>query len=205
MAYMTNSIALSMRNPETGRPLTANVYTLDGVTAPDGSPKQMSIGQLVMAICLNRAVEMEDRMVGMMAEMEVNTDNLAALTRAEELLQSGKSVTESLSESLVYYTYDETTGRSSSVTCNTIGEFLDKFVDESGESTIQRKDKDGKDLPAETIVTNIETKMDGLNTFSQQKMIELQSYTNKRDQAYDLVSNILKTINTVLQGNIRNL
>ena len=197
-SYMTNSIALSMRNPETGRPLTANVYTLDGVTAPDGTPKLMSIGQLVMAICLSRAVEMEDRMVGMMAEMEANTDNLAALTRAEELLQGGKSLTESLSESLVYYTYDEETGRTSSVTYNTIGKFLDAIK-------VDRKDSAGNDLSAETIVTNIETKMDGLNTFSQQKMIELQSYTNKRDQAYDLISNVLKSISTVLQGNIRNL
>ena len=199
MAYMTNSIALSMRNPETGRPLTANVYTLEGVTESDGRLRLMSIGQLVMAICLNRAVEMEDRMVGMMAEMEANTDNLAALTRAEELLQSGKGVNDSLGdEPLVYYTYDEETGRTSSVTYNTIGKFLDAIK-------VDRKDSAGNDLSAETVVTNIETKMDGLNTFSQQKMIELQSYTNKRDQAYDLVSNVLKSINTVLQGNIRNL
>jgi len=36
-------------------------------------------------------------------------------------------------------------------------------------------------------------------------MILLQSETNKRDQAYDMVSNILKSINTVLIGNVNNM
>lgn len=192
--FMTEVIPLSMRDPETGLQLTANVYTLEGVNGPDGRPKLMSIGQLVMAICLNRAVEMEDRMVGMMAEMEVNTDNLSALTRAEELLQDGTAVGSSLGGSPLYYsTYDEATGTSSSVACYTIGEFLGKIGVTYG------------GLDSETIVTNIETKMDQLNTFSQQKMIELQSYTNKRDQAYDLISNVLKSLNTVLHGNVNNL
>lgn len=197
-AFRTEEIALSMRNPDTGRPLTANVYTIDGVNAPDGSPKLLSMGQLVMAICLNRAVEMEDRMVGMMAEMEVNTDNLNALTRAETLLQDGTSPTAALSEKLVYYEIDPKTYEVTSKSCGTIGEFLTAIG-------VVWKGSDDKPLATDTIVTNIETKMDGLNTFSQQKMIELQSYTNKRDQAYDLVSNILKSLNTVLHGNVNNL
>ena len=47
--------------------------------------------------------------------------------------------------------------------------------------------------------------MDELNTFSQQKMIELQSLTNKRDQSYDMISNILKSLNTVLTGTVGNM
>jgi hypothetical protein len=47
--------------------------------------------------------------------------------------------------------------------------------------------------------------MDEKNTFSQQKMIELQSLTNKRDQSYDMVSNILKSLNNVIIGNVNNL
>lgn len=192
--FLTEVIPLSMRDPKTGRPLTANVYTLEGVNGPDGRPMLMSIGQLVMAVCLNRAVEMEDRMVGMMAEMEVNTDNLSALTKAEELLQGGTSVTASLGDKALYYsTYDETTGRSEKVRCNTIGELLGKM-----DITYDK-------LGTEAIVTNIETKMDQLNTFSQEAMIELQSYTNKRDQAYDLISNVLKSLNVVLHGNANNL
>ena len=62
-------------------------------------------------------------------------------------------------------------------------------------------------LPSNTdeLITEIESKMDSLNSFSQQKMIELQSETNKRDQSYDLITNILKSLNTVQVGISNNI
>ena len=62
-------------------------------------------------------------------------------------------------------------------------------------------------LPSSTdqLIKDIESKMDSLNSFSQQKMIELQSETNKRDQAYDMITNILKSINTVQVGIVNNM
>ena len=55
------------------------------------------------------------------------------------------------------------------------------------------------------LLTAIEAKMDSKNTFSQQTMIELQSLTAKRDQSYDMISNVLKSLNTVLVGNANNM
>ncbi|MBR4518290.1 MAG: hypothetical protein IKO65_04735 [Victivallales bacterium] len=61
-------------------------------------------------------------------------------------------------------------------------------------------------LPSgDELITAIESKMDSLNSFSQQKMIELQSETNKRDQSYDLITNILKSLNTVQVGISNNI
>ncbi len=54
------------------------------------------------------------------------------------------------------------------------------------------------------LITLIESKMDEKNSFSQQKMIELQSLTNKRDQSYDMISNILKSLNTTMTGIVNN-
>ena len=54
------------------------------------------------------------------------------------------------------------------------------------------------------LITAIEAKMDEKNTFSQQAMIELQSLTAKRDQSYDMISNVLKSLNTVLVGTVNN-
>jgi phospholipid N-methyltransferase len=54
-------------------------------------------------------------------------------------------------------------------------------------------------------ITKLEAKMDEKNSFSQQSMIELQSLTNKRDQSYDMISNVLKSLNTTLVGNANNL
>ena len=54
-------------------------------------------------------------------------------------------------------------------------------------------------------ISSLESKMDENNTFSQKTMIELQSQTNKRDQTYDMISNSLKSINTVLVGTANNM
>ena len=50
-----------------------------------------------------------------------------------------------------------------------------------------------------------EAKMDENNSYSQQKMIELQSQTSKRDQTYDMISNVLKSLNNVLVGISNNI
>ncbi|MBQ6247814.1 MAG: hypothetical protein IJK04_13170, partial [Kiritimatiellae bacterium] len=63
----------------------------------------------------------------------------------------------------------------------------------------------GLDILLDDFISALEAKMDEKNSFSQQKMIELQSQTSKRDQCYDMISNILKSLNTVLVGNANNL
>jgi hypothetical protein len=65
-------------------------------------------------------------------------------------------------------------------------------------------DPDPNDIMYEDFITQIEAKMDEKNSFSQQKMIELQSLTNKRDQSYDMISNILKSLNTTMTGIVNN-
>ncbi len=57
----------------------------------------------------------------------------------------------------------------------------------------------------EADITAIESTMDSLNSFSQETMIDLQSQTNKRDQAYDMAANILKSLNGVQIGIANNL
>ena len=54
-------------------------------------------------------------------------------------------------------------------------------------------------------ISSLEAKMDEKNTFSQKTMIELQSFTSKRDQSYDMISNVLKSINTVLVSTVNNM
>ncbi|MBR4675180.1 MAG: hypothetical protein IKP00_12005, partial [Victivallales bacterium] len=85
----------------------------------------------------------------------------------------------------------------------------DRYGSEIMSSILARKDYlnqnylNNQSLPSSTdqLISDIESKMDSLNSFSQQKMIELQSETNKRDQAYDMITNILKSMNTVQVGN----
>ena len=47
--------------------------------------------------------------------------------------------------------------------------------------------------------------MDSLNSVSQTTLIDIQSLTATRDDTYNLVSNVLKSLQTVLIGNVNNL
>ena len=80
----------------------------------------------------------------------------------------------------------------------TYQDFLDRFagVEYVPSGTVN---KDSTEF-----LSSLESAMDSKNSFSQRTMIELQSQTTKRDQTYDMISNILKSINTVLIGNVNN-
>ena len=186
MGFEVDGIVLSMKNPDTGRYLTANVYTIDGVYEADGvTPRLLSIGQLVMAICLQRAASLENSIIDNMATMELASCQLELMTDIEsdilanDVNMSKKKVTYNGTQ----YTYNA---------------FLSEIMGIDNVPT-GTANADSADL-----ITSIEAKMDEKNTFSQQAMIELQSLTAKRDQSYDMISNILKSVNTVLIGIVNN-
>jgi len=207
MAIGTVEFDLSMVNPDTGFYNTATVYTVDGVTNDDGSLRQLSIGQLVMAICLNRASKLETDIIALMEEMNSTSAKLEALTEIEtevlkwpdELKQAGTSA-----RSLNNYNVSSDNAAYPGVTFKTA--LVDMGVIANGISYVRVSgNPDSDDIMYDDFITALESKMDEKNTFSQQKMIELQSLTNKRDQSYDMVSNVLKSLNTVLVGTVNNI
>ena len=191
MAIGTVEFDLSMVSPESGEFLTARTYTVEGVENADGSLRQLSIGQLVMAICLNRASKLETDIIALMEEMSATSAQLAALTEIENDILDGGANMDNINTSHV--TYD---GRD-----YTFYDFLVNVMKFSP-SDVPTGFADGSNTD---LITLIESKMDEKNSFSQQKMIELQSLTNKRDQSYDMISNVLKSLNTVLVGNANNM
>ena len=83
MDFASSSIDLSLRNAETGRPLTASVYD---VTLDNGTVRTMSVAQLVMAICLKRATEKEADVVAIMEDMARVTSNIEVVSDIEARL-----------------------------------------------------------------------------------------------------------------------
>ena len=101
MAIGVDQIYLSMTahdldtGMDTGEYLTANVYTVAGVTNADGSLRRLSIGGLVMALCLKRAHDLEmgyndpstgqhvDGIVEIMNSLEATTELLERMTEIE--------------------------------------------------------------------------------------------------------------------------
>ena len=186
MAFNVDQIYLSMQSPDTGEYLLANVYTIDGVYEADGvTPRLLSVGQLVMAICLQRAAELETDIVRKMNELESTTEILECMTEIETNVLEGdvNMGTKKIKYQGMDYTYQD---------------FLDRFagVEYVPSGTVN---KDSTEF-----LSSLESAMDSKNSFSQRTMIELQSQTAKRDQTYDMISNILKSINTVLIGNVNN-
>ena len=205
MAIGVDQIYLSMTahdldtGMDTGEYLTANVYTVAGVTNADGSLRRLSIGGLVMALCLKRAHDLEmgyddsltgqhvDGIVEIMSSLEATTELLERMTEIETNVLDGNV---NLKTKKLWYQGVEMTYYEFLTTCTEV-----ENVPETG--TVNAKSTD--------FLAALEAEMDSKNSFSQQTMIQLQSQTTKRDQAYDMVSNVLKSVNNALVGNANNL
>lgn len=188
--FETGSIKLSMRNAESGEFLTANAYTIDGIMNQDGSLRLLSISQLVMAVCLNKAVEHENKIVSKMEGMAQNTQGLEALADIEQQLVDGKARKDIKGSWTI-----------GSKTFKTAEEVLQNY----GVSWQKTVNGQTVEMTSEELCEAIESQMDSMNSVAQEDLIELQSLTSKRDDTYSLISNVLKSINTVLIGNANNL
>ena len=191
---------------DTSARLTANTYTYTyTVKSAEGvegtkSLTGLSIGQLVMAICLQRASELEAEIIEMMQEMENTSTRLEELSDIESNvvneIQNNKKTGYTFTEDEFNVLFNEgilTQTKKEDGTFET-----QTWITANGDSSATY-------ISYDDFITKIEAKMDEKNSFSQEKMIELQSYTNKRDQSYDMISNILKSLNTVLIGNANNM
>ncbi|MBR1588113.1 MAG: hypothetical protein IJ658_07295 [Kiritimatiellae bacterium] len=207
MAIGTVEFDLSMVNPETGFYNTARAYTVDGVTNADGSPRLLSIGQLVMAICLQRAAELETRIIELMEEMNSTSAQLEIMTEIEEKVIGWTTASPQPHNGYEHLYHDTVSGTGTQYDGNTYEEFLRSMgvIGEGIQCVRWSGDPDPNDIMYDDFITAIESKMDEKNSFSQQKMIELQSLTNKRDQSYDMISNILNSLNTTMVGNVNNM
>jgi len=198
MAIGTVEFDLSMAHHETGEILTARAYTVAGVTNEDGSLRELSIGQLVMAICLQRASELETQIIALMEEMNSTSQMLEELTNIEQ------NVVDEFQNNTSNHAYD-LNGKTTPSGESYLSYLRGLEIMDSNQRYV-RNDAvlSNVDILYDDFISKIEAKMDEKNSFSQQKMIELQSITNKRDQSYDMISNILKSLNTQIIGNVNN-
>lgn len=200
--FSTEAIDLSMRSPETGAYLTSNVYTLEGVTNEDGSLRLMSISQLVMAICLSRATELESGIVGIMETMAEKTDQLDRYSRVESDIANWQkdNPTTELTQEIITANKDKYPDMYEALSDSAN---LASFLSEIGVSDTSKSSWKPDEL--DELMQKIEEQMDSLNTISQELLIDIQSLTSKRDDTYSLISNVLKSLYTVMTGNINNL
>ena len=213
--FKVGTIDLSSYNDVTGLKNTATVYWVDGIDRP------LPLAQLVMAIYFERAAAKENEVVELMNKLATTTKMIEELANYENLIvehSDGWSMKDIGNEKecwpqdwaqLVKSTDASkrpagTPARSGS---GGVGGWVDYF-------NKHYFNPDGKNPSAELdigyyskqtwsaddvgkILDAIETKLDSLNTTSQKDMIKLQSETTKRDQTYDLITAMVKSIGGV--------
>ena len=193
MDYTTNTVDLSLVNANTGNMLTANVYN---VQFDDGSSRVMSIGQLVMAICLERANEKEASIIDIMDEMAGVTENISVLSDiAQKLvdLDSQGNITDVTGTWTISYTNSE-------------GEYVTETYTDRAQQVLSLLGVSVTTATSiDTCLSSVQSKLDELNTQSQEQLITLQSETNKRDQSYEMISTMLKSMYTVMSGVVNNV
>ena len=199
--FTVTTFDLSLTNSETGNPLVANLYHVDGIS------RALSIAELVMAICLQKATEIESAIIARMEAQSKMTVNLESLTEIQAALTAKmtppnaqtdgletvaqlRKLAQAFDVSLIWYKEDGTLvrGKQGQKTYAEIETFL--------KSTAEVKIDSGMTTIAE-VVQAVSSRIDELNTTNQKEMIELQSDVAKRDNRYELITNMLKSIGTM--------
>jgi len=206
--FTTGTIDLSMTNPDTGLRLQANVYYVDGVVDSLGAPRPLSMIQLVMALCLARATELEAEIVAEMEAMAENTERLDYYSKIETDMANWyeshpeKTFDATTLQKKGYENLYELIHRTEAESESSGLPTFDQFLEDVGEEVGKRQWTYDE---FEKFMTRIEDRMDTYNTMSQEQLISIQTMTSKRDDTYSLISNVIKSLNTVLTGTVNNL
>lgn len=203
--FKVGTIDLSSYNDVTGLKNTATVYWVDGIDRP------LPLAQLVMAICFERAAAKENEVVELMNKLATTTKTIEELAWLENVLigfsdtgipskkVSGKSdVAWSIDWIAIVERKDIPAGWGPWADKGRWTQWLYELgvIDKTAyEKTYWKVDMPSTDV--NNILDAIETKLDSLNTTSQKDMIKLQSETTKRDQTYDLITAMVKSIGGV--------
>lgn len=223
--FSVESFALTSRDLVTGMPNTANVYHVEGIARP------LSIAELVIAVCLDRAATLEADIVEIMEEMSRNTklteDILAfendLVDRFVDGVPAWKDGTgnfhwadtwEALYNSTESKDWPIPAEWKTKTQSGGAGGWIDYLKEEFGvdisysefHKTLEEHAKSDSSKASFTsddvssICSAIESRLDALNTTSQEVLIKLQSLTNKRDQTYDLITAMVKSTMTAGQS-----
>lgn len=155
---------------------------------------ELTLGQLVNAICSHVGAALEMQSVSKMNRITRDADKLKGMSEIVEKLVSG----EVTSYDALMTTEGYTTTTMKSFLENTLG-----YVIGAEGSLPATLDSYAKRLQ---VYRAMKEKLDAATTASQQDMIDLQTYISRRDVAFETATNIVRTLGTTKQvtsGNYR--
>ena len=205
MTFDRVTFNLSMINDD-GSVQQASMYHVEGID------RMLSIGELVMAICLDRACELESRIIQRMDASAKTTRMLESISLIEQAIVLSQEDKEESATNVVGNTTSELNDLLAArgydtLDVDVVGDnwaaYLKNVVELDSTVSLDKTSFSYKELS--TLTTDMSSKMDSLNSVGQEELLELQSLTNKRDEAYNLISNVLKSLNSTLMGNANNI
>ena len=157
MSIEANMIAVNRYAPEGSKAI--NLYSTS-------TAENLTVGQLVSAICIRTACALEEQSVNKMNLMNANTETLDQAS-----------------------TYMQQIAESSLTDWTTAKDYLESTLGVTGLpddlSTYNRRMQ---------AINAIKEKLEGMTQQAQEDMIDLQTLINRRDLSYNTSSNIVKTM-----------
>ncbi len=160
----------------------------------DGVSRKIELGSLMMAVNLEYVGELDTQIADRLSEM---VDRNTRIETATEVLNVLRQQLESkTADSAREITVGDTT-KSLSEWCEYLGA---EYTEPSGQSG-----SDSWTQTMETNIGNVQSALDLLNTDSETATLELQNLTEKRSNALQQASNLLKSANEATQAVLRNI
>lgn len=161
--------------------IATNRYAPQGADAislyTNGAASGLTLGQLVISVCLNSAAAYEGQSV---VKMNVLTSGAATLEDASKWMEKIANDTADWTEAKAYLT-------------NTLGVDASTLPD-----AINTYDK------RMAAVKAVKEKIDALAQQQQRDMIDLQTLVNRRDVAYSTSSNVVRSLGTSMDADAAN-
>jgi len=174
----------------------ANIQAVGGDQFVDGTGQSMDLEDLIMAIESKRADLLDQQLADQVGQMKklnheiaVANKMLAYARQQQNAASSHKSATKDDDRKVVE------------------GMTFREWAEQNGVSLhdVNDDDRHNKDEWS-AIIEGVKGKIDQLNSTSQMEMIRLQALMNKRNQAYELMTNALQKLSGSIDkiiGNIR--
>lgn len=163
-----------------------------------GEAQNLTLGQLVNAVCCRAGFALETQSVSLVNVMTVRTRRLSAAAKVMQMLVDGAE--KGYDTELELEGYGTITARK--FLTEVMG-YKITVLNDNAEKTVKVQG----DLPADVSAENdrlkvysaMKEKLDTMTTESQRRMIDLQSCMSRRDVVFASATNIVQTLGAVLQ------
>jgi len=181
------------------------VYTVDGAEYSATDLAEFNLRTQFAAVGFGGALQLEEQIDEFMKKMQKNSELTSVLNQVLEKMSGLRPDLPTDTAELNGIDVQDADGKSIH-----LGDFLNKHSDELGlsQEDIEAYFQNGTPLDQKKFdqaMDKIKGALDTLNNISHEDAIKLQSYTNKLNQCYEMMSNFFAKMSKNLEGIMANI